>query len=145
MELVGAIERIESSNLFHCSYICNALELVLMEIISNKKELSDQGINASRFFMKSYSSIVESLIKSPSFSHRKVVLKLLTAIVCLEPQLGKQILNNFNFLCDLKSVEQLLSHSAEEIKNEKTTDTVRKAFIHFILAYLVEGKFVFFL
>lgn len=140
MELIGAIDRIDISNLFHCSYICNALELVLLEIIGNRKELSDQGINASKFFLRTHSSIVENLIRSPSFSHRKVVLKLLTAIVCLEPTLGRQILSNFDFLSDVKAVEQLLSHSVEEMKLEKTTDTVRKAFIHFILSYMVEGK-----
>lgn len=141
LELVRAFERIDTSNLFHCSYICNALQLVLMEITSNRIELSDQGINASKFFLRTHSSVVGALIKSPSFSHRKVVLRLLTAIVCLEPQLGRQILSNFDFLSDVKAVEQLLSHSAEEVRTEKTTDTsVRKAFIHFILAYMVEGK-----
>ncbi|KAL5289032.1 URB1 family protein [Megaselia abdita] len=140
LELVGAIERIDTSNLFHCSYICKALELVLMEIITNRKELSDQGKNASKFFLKTHSLIVETLIKSPSFSHRKIVLKLLTAIVCLEPQLGRQILSNFDFLSEVKAVEQLLSHSTDEIRNDKSTDTVRKAFIHFILAYMVEGN-----
>lgn len=84
--------------------------------------------------------MIENLIRSLSFSHRTVMLKLLAAMVRLEPQFGTQILTNLDFLSDVKSVDQLLSHSTDEYQSKESTDTVRQAFIHFILAYMVEGK-----
>lgn len=113
-----------------------------MEIVNNRPEFSHHGINASKCFLKAHSSTVANLIKSPSEVHRESVLKLFTAIVHLEPHLSKQILSNFDFLSDGKSVEQLLSHSTSNDQSEKNTDSVRKAFIYFILAFMVEGKCV---
>ncbi|XP_055383415.1 uncharacterized protein LOC129613400 [Condylostylus longicornis] len=139
LELVEALERIDKTHLHHVSYICDAFQMVLMKILADKKEYTLSAINASRYFLKSHSQIIEKLLKSPSQYHRTIILKLLTAIVCLEPELGRQILSCLEFLLNTKVIEKLLSHSTLK-QNEN--ESVRKSFIHFILSYLIDGNIV---
>lgn len=119
-----------------------------MEILKNHKELHDSAINACRYLLKSHGkTITEKLLKSLNIEHRKIILKLLTAIVCFEPQLGRQLLTNFDIITNT-TYKMLLWHSKNEIKNiiniqdtnTKDTETVRKCYIHFILSYLIDGN-----
>ncbi|XP_055854761.1 uncharacterized protein LOC129918317 [Episyrphus balteatus] len=137
LELAEALERVDKSNIFHVSYICQALHLVVMEILSNQKSHLESAISACRYFLKSHGAVLETLLKSNNLNHRKCALKLLTAIVCTEPQLGRQLLTSFDILSNVKEIENFLSHSKYELHEN---DTVRKCYIHFILAYLVDGN-----
>ncbi|XP_055923704.1 uncharacterized protein LOC129954076 [Eupeodes corollae] len=137
LELAEALERVDKTNIFHTFYLCEAFHLVVMEILSNHKSHLESAISACRYFLKSNSSVFESLLKSNNLNHRKCALKLLTAIVCTEPQLGRQLLSSFDILSNVREIENFLSHSKYELHDE---DTVRKCYIHFILAYLVDGN-----
>ncbi|XP_067626664.1 nucleolar pre-ribosomal-associated protein 1 [Eurosta solidaginis] len=137
LELAEAVERVDKSNLLHIGYICEALQLVLMEIVSNQKDHMESALYASRYFLKSHGNVIELLLKSPQLQHRRTALKLLTAMVCVDPQLGRQLLASYQVISNVKSIENFLSHSYLEL-HEK--NTVRKCFIHFVLAYLVDGN-----
>lgn len=145
MEFAEALERIEKNNVLHAGYVCEALHLVLMEILGNQRSHMESAEHASRYFLRSHGPIVELLLKSAQLNHRKIALKLLTAIVCVEPQLGRQVLSSYDILSNVKTINQFLSHSQfemQEMLHHKYQDyeTVRKCFIHFVLAYLVDGN-----
>ncbi|XP_037941503.1 uncharacterized protein LOC119674437, partial [Teleopsis dalmanni] len=137
LELAEALERIDKTNAAHVNYVCEALQLVVMEIITNQKDHMESAVHACRYFLKSYGSTLELLLQSTQLQHRRTALKLLTAIVCAEPQLGRQILSSYDVLSNVKTIENLLSHSKFEIND---SETVRKCFIHFVLAYLIDGN-----
>ena len=148
LEFAEALERIDKTNVLHIAYICEALQLVIMEILSNQRSHLESAVHASRYFLKSHGSLLELLLKSAQLNHRKIALKLLTAIVCVEPQLGRQVLSSYDILSNVKTINQFLSHSSHEgqqqQQQQKQTDldyeSVRKCFIHFVLAYLVDGN-----
>lgn len=145
LELAEALERIDKNNVLHSAYVCEALYLVLMEILGNQRVHMESAVHASRYFLKSHGPVLELLLKSGQLNHRKIALKLLTAIVCVEPQLGRQILSSFDILSNSKTIIQFLSHSnaeKQQMGENKDGDgeTVRKCFIHFVLAYLVDGN-----
>ncbi|XP_053962407.1 nucleolar pre-ribosomal-associated protein 1 [Anastrepha ludens] len=137
LELAEALERVDKSNVLHIGYLCQALQLVLMEIVSNQKEHMESAVYAARYFLKSHGNVVDQLLKSAQLQHRRIALKLLTTIVCVDPQLGRQLLASYDILSNVKTIENMLSHSHLELRE---TDTVRKCFIHFVLAYLVDGN-----
>lgn len=143
LEFAEALERVDKTNILHIAYICDALQLVIMEILSNQRNHMESAVHASRFFLKSHGSLVELLLKSPQFHHRKIALKLLTAIVCVEPQLGRQVLSSYDILSNVKTISQFLSNSQFELQQNahvKDYESVRKCFIHFVLSYLVDGN-----
>ncbi|EDW80749.1 uncharacterized protein Dwil_GK11397 [Drosophila willistoni] len=137
LELAEAFERIDKNNILHVDYLTEALHRVVMEILSNQKSHMESAAHGCRYFLKSHGGVLEQLLQSTSPSHRRNALKLLTAIVCVEPQLGRQVLNSYDILSNVKTMEQMLSHSKNDYKNE---ETVRKAYIHFVLAFLVDGN-----
>lgn len=143
LEFAEALERIDKTNILHIAYICDALQLVIMEILSNQRIHMESAAHASRYFIKSHGTLLESLLKSAQLNHRKIALKLLTAIVCVEPQLGRQVLSSYDILSNVKTITQFLSHSQFEMQqhtNDQDFETVRKCFIHFVLSYLVDGN-----
>lgn len=138
LELVEALERIDKTIPNNVSYIFNAIQLVLIEILTNSQTHTQAAIQACRYLLNSHKSSVEKLLRSDLNSHKKSVLKLLTAIVALEPTLGREILTAFDVLSDSSSLDGFTSHSREELLSKR--ETVRTCFIHFILAYLIEGN-----
>lgn len=138
MELVEALERIDKTIPNNVSYIFNAIQLVLIEILTNSQTHTQAAIQACRYLLNSHKSSIEKLLKSDLNGHKKSVLKLLTAIVALEPTLGREILTAFDVLSDPSSLDGFTSHSRDELLCKR--ETVRTCFIHFILAYLIEGN-----
>ncbi|KAH8337262.1 hypothetical protein KR059_004600 [Drosophila kikkawai] len=137
LELAEAFDRIDKSNLFHVDYLTEALQRVVMEILTNQKSHMESAAHGCRYFLKAHGGVLENLLQSSRPSHRRNALKLLTAIVCVEPQLGRQVLNSYDVLSNVTVMQQMLLHSRNDYMNE---DTVRKAYIHFILAFLVDGN-----
>ncbi|XP_017082729.2 uncharacterized protein LOC108115675 [Drosophila eugracilis] len=137
LELAEAFERIDKGNIFHVDYLTDALQRVVMEILTNQKNHIESAAHGCRYFLKVHGGVLENLLQSPHPSHRRNALKLLTAIVCVEPQLGRQVLNSYDMLSNILEMLKMLSHCKNDCKNE---DTVRKAYIHFILAFLVDGN-----
>ncbi|XP_017859334.1 PREDICTED: uncharacterized protein LOC108611305 [Drosophila arizonae] len=139
LELAEAFNRIDKKNVLHLGYLCEALQRVIMEILTNQKEHMESAAHAGRYFLKAHGPLLEYLLQSAQMSHRRNALKLLTAIVCVDAQLGRQVLNSYDILSNVKTMGEMLSHSRYDYKNE---DTVRKAYIHFVLSFLVDGNVV---
>ncbi|KAH8382041.1 hypothetical protein KR009_001554 [Drosophila setifemur] len=137
LELAEAFDNIDKSNLFHVDYLTEALHRVVMEVLSNQKGHMESAGHGCRYFLKAHGGVLDNLLQSPRPSHRRNALKLLTAIVCVDPQLGRQVLNSYDVLSNVTVMQQMLSHAKNDYLNE---DTVRKAYIHFILAFLVDGN-----
>lgn len=64
--------------------------------------------------------------------HRKIILKLLTSIVTLNPDLGIDVLNQAPLTP--KHLQYIVEKS-----NYKEKDNVRTAFVHFMTSFLVDG------
>ncbi|KAH8311152.1 hypothetical protein KR044_004589 [Drosophila immigrans] len=137
LELVEAFNRIDKTNVLHVGYLCEALQRIIMEILTNQKSHMESAAHAGRYFLKAHGPLLDQLLQSPQPNNRRNALKLLTAIVCVDPQLGRQVLSSYDILSNVRTMENMLSHSESDYKNE---ETVRKAYIHFILAFLVDDN-----
>ncbi|ALC47247.1 CG12499 [Drosophila busckii] len=137
LELAEAFNRIDKSNVLHLGYLCEALQRIIMEILTNQKSHMESAAHAARYFLKSHGQVLEQLLQSAQPNHRRNALKLLTAIVCVDAQLGRQVLSSYDILSNLQTMEDMLSHSKNDYKQP---ETVRKAYIHFVLAFLVDNN-----
>lgn len=137
LELIEALERIDKTQLFHVSYLFQITQLVLIEILSNSTQLTQAAIQSCSYLLNKHRSCIESLLNSRTSSHRRSVLKLLTAIVALEPSFGREILSTINVVFNPETLERFTHH----VKPDGNSDeTVRTCYIHFVMAYLIEGN-----
>lgn len=138
LELIEALERIDKTQLFHVSYLFQITQLVLIEILSNSTQLTQAAIQSCSFFLNKHRSCIESLLNSRTNSHRRSVLKLLTAIVALEPTFGREILSTINVVFNPETLERFTHHTKPDVNGGD--ETVRTCYIHFVMAFLIEGN-----
>lgn len=117
-------------------YINNFLEMYLStcRILAEHPEHQNNAVESCRHLLNSHMSIIHSMFSIQSNAkQRKVVLKLLAAIVSLGSNLSRELLAHLSL--QQQVLESLVRHS-------KCTDSqsVRTCFIYFVLAFLVEGN-----
>lgn len=139
LEIVTTLGKIDKSSLDHVTCIVSVLQLILMEILSNAPQYTTIAINGCRFLLNKHRSFMESLLESHATNHRKIALKVLTACVALDSRMGFDILKLFrSHLHGSDLVERFAKHRKEEIAHPESS--LRTAFTHFVLSYLVEGN-----
>lgn len=113
--------------------LINRAHLSAYRILTQYPQYQNSAVEACRHLLNSYMSTVHSMLSIQSnIKQRKVVLRLLTAIVSLDNSLSRELLAHLSLQRNV--LENLAQHT-------KPTDpqNVRTCFIHFILAFLVEG------
>ncbi|KAK4874169.1 hypothetical protein RN001_013529 [Aquatica leii] len=105
---------------------------VLLHLIASGKH--DASVyDPCRYFLQTHLASINKMISlgSPR-KERKVILKILTSIVTFSKKLAKEILLHVNF--NSVNVEVLTKQSDED-------DSVRNAYIHFVMSFFVEGEY----
>lgn len=138
LELIESLERIDKTQLFHVSYVFQITQLVLIEILSNSTQLTQAAVQSCSYLLNKHRPCIESLLNSRTSSHRKSVLKLLTAVVALEPTFGREILSTINVVFNPETLERFTHHVKPDANGGD--ETVRTCYIHFVMAYLIEGN-----
>ncbi|XP_014204938.1 nucleolar pre-ribosomal-associated protein 1 [Copidosoma floridanum] len=133
LEILQLLDVAEKKNISNATTVFAAMHIVIMKILSqfpNQIQLTEQ---ACHHLINSHLSTIHSMLSSQSKAKsRKVVLKLLAAIVTLGDPFPRELLNHLSLHSEL--VEFLVSHV-----RPTDPENVRTCFIHFILAFLVEG------
>lgn len=142
LELVQALERIDKTQLFHIAYIFQALQLTLIEVLSNATQLTQPTVQACSYLLNSHRNTIEKLLYSNVAQHKRVVLKLLTAIVALEPEFGRDILTTLSVVFNAENLNKFTRHSKYQLTSDNNESSVRTCYVHFILSYLIEGNFI---
>lgn len=107
---------------------------LVCRILAEYPQYQDSTVEACRYLLNSHMSIVYSMLSLQSnVKQRKIILKVLTAIVSLDNSLSRELLIHLSL--QRRTMENLVQHT-------KPTDpqNVRTCFIHFVLAFLVEGS-----
>lgn len=108
------------------------MHLSVYRILAEYPQYQNRAVEACRHLLNSYMSVIHSMLSIQSnIKQRKVVLRLLTAVVSLDNNLARELLAHLSLQRNV--LENLTQHI-------KPTDpqNVRTCFIHFILAFLVE-------
>lgn len=115
-------------------FILYLLKLEHFRILEKYPNNLSSAEEACRHLINSHLASIHSMLSSQGKSkHRKVVLRLLAAIVSLGGTLPRELLNHLSLHPQL--VQVLSSHS-----KPSDPQNVRTCFVHFILAFLIDGN-----
>ncbi|KAL6424428.1 hypothetical protein ACFW04_009892 [Cataglyphis niger] len=131
LEILKLLEFSDKKNTINAIPIFSAINILLMKILAEYPQYQNSAVEACRHLLNSYMSTIHSMLSIQNIKQRKVVLKLLTAIVSLDNNLSRELLAHLSLQRNI--LENLTQHN-------KPTDpqNIRTCFIHFILAFLVE-------
>lgn len=125
------LQILESEISIHPTIILEAVNRVLLQISLYYEKYQSNAHEACRYILNNYVLLINKMLGfSSSTKERKVVLKILTTIVTFSASVAKDILIHVNL--NPANVELLTKYSND-------TDSVRDAFIHFVIAYLSEA------
>ncbi|KAG6451126.1 hypothetical protein O3G_MSEX006935 [Manduca sexta] len=134
-EILRQITQDSKKNLTLATPAFHLFHLIILKVQSSVPHMIAITEEACRYFLNTFMSTVEIMISENSGPrHRKVVLKLLTSMVTLNPDLGIEVLNQAPL------TPKHLQHVVET-SNYKEKDNVRRAFVHFMTSFLVDGHF----
>ncbi|KAG5326616.1 NPA1P protein, partial [Pseudoatta argentina] len=133
-EVLRLLESSDKKSTSIATTVFSATHILLMRILTECPQYRISAIEACRHLLNSHMSIVYSMLSIQSNAkQRKVILKLLAAIASLDSSLSRELLIHLSL--QQQTLEDL-------VQQTKPTDSqsVRTCFIHFVLAFLVEGN-----
>ncbi|XP_011866793.1 PREDICTED: nucleolar pre-ribosomal-associated protein 1 [Vollenhovia emeryi] len=134
LEVLRLLESSDKKNTASATTVFSAIHILLMRILTEYPQRRSSAIEACRHLINSYMSIVHSMLSTQSSAkQRKVVLRLLAAIASLDNGLSKELLIHL-------SLQQQTLESLAQYTKPTDSQSVRTCFIHFVLAFLVEGN-----
>lgn len=141
LEMAQILNKVDKSELFHISYVIDGIRLVLIEKLTKTTDLSKEtdAIEVCSYMLNNHRVCIEKLLASNYATHKKSILRLLTAIVYLAPHLGREILTTFNVAFNVDTLARFTEHDRNEC-HQSDEDRVRTCYIHFVLAYIIEGN-----
>lgn len=141
LDVAQVLTKMDKNELFHTSYVFNALHLVFMEKISNSPDLTKEtdAIETCSYMLNNHRASIEKLLVSNYATHKKSVLKLLTAIVYLAPHLGRELMTTFNVAFNAEALSRFTEHNRAEL-GRPDEDRLRTCYVHFVLSYIIEGN-----
>ncbi|XP_011695235.1 PREDICTED: nucleolar pre-ribosomal-associated protein 1 isoform X1 [Wasmannia auropunctata] len=132
--VLEVLKLLDKKNTANATTVFAATHILLMRILTECSQYQNSAIEACRHLLNSHMSVVHSMLSiQSSAKQRKVVLRLLAAIASLDSGLSRELLIHLSL--QQQTLESL-------VQQTKPTDpqSVRTCFIHFVLAFLVEGN-----
>lgn len=132
-EILRQIPGDQKQNITLATPAFHIFHLIILKVQSSAPHMIAITEEACRYFLNMFMSTVEIMISENSGPrHKKIILKLLTSMTTLNPDLGVEILTQ------MPLAPMHLQHIVEK-PNYKESDNVRTAFVHFITSFLIEG------
>ncbi|KAL2733339.1 nucleolar pre-ribosomal-associated protein 1 isoform X2 [Vespula maculifrons] len=134
LEVLRLLDSSDKKNINKATTVFTAINILIMKILANFPQNLSSAEEACRHLINSHLSSVHSMLSTQSSAKQhKVILKLLTAIVSLGGTLPRELVAHLSF--QPKVIESLLQHV-----KPSDSQNVRTCYIHFILAFLIEGN-----
>ncbi|KAJ0174882.1 hypothetical protein K1T71_009990 [Dendrolimus kikuchii] len=132
-EILRQINNESKKNMSLATPAFHLFHLIILKVQSTLPHMIPITEEACRYFLNTFMSTVEIMISENSAPrHRKIILKLLTSMVTLNPDLGIEVLNQAPL------TPKHLQHVVEK-PNYKEKDNVRTTFVHFMTSFLIDG------
>ncbi|XP_068980001.1 nucleolar pre-ribosomal-associated protein 1 [Bombus flavifrons] len=124
----------EKKGISNAITVFSALRILLIKILAQYPQYQSSAESACCHLINSHLSIIHSMLSIQSNTkQQKVVLQLFAAIVSLGGNIPRELLTHLSL--PMGVVKSLVQHT-KPTDNQNT----RSCFIHFILAFLVEGN-----
>lgn len=140
LEIVEVIKNSEESNLELVSLLYKMLRFVIFHLINSETEKIEPTVQALKFLVNRNKLSINNMLKSSKTADKVLMLKILSIAISLDSETGRDILKTVDMFakCSEKEDYSML----EDSKKDKTPyeDTSRLAFVHFVLAFLLDDK-----
>ncbi|XP_043488866.1 uncharacterized protein LOC122515530 isoform X2 [Polistes fuscatus] len=134
LEVLRLLDSSDKKNTSKASTVFTAINILIMKILADFPQNLSSAEEACRHLVNSHMSFVHSMLSAQSSAkQRKIVLKLLTAIVSLGGSLPRELIAHLPV--QPKAIEMLVQHA-----KPSDSQNVRTCYIHFILSFLIEGN-----
>jgi Ribosome 60S biogenesis N-terminal len=138
-EVVNTLKSIEKSNLTHCSVIFETIHLVLLDLVANTENSTEDVKKTCNNLIRGYEEVIETMLIDATKGCAMQALKLLIALVACDAETyGSKILN-FNCLTKEKQLSQMFPTQAFP---ENGTESIRTHFVNLVLAFIIDGNLV---
>ncbi|XP_078049999.1 nucleolar pre-ribosomal-associated protein 1 isoform X2 [Augochlora pura] len=134
LELLRLLDSTDKKSIGSAAIVFSAIRIILLKIMAEYPRYLSSAEGACRHLINSHLPLVHSMLSLQSNAkQRKIILQLLAAVVSLGRSLPRELIAHLNLQPEL--VKSLARHT-------KPTDSqnIRNCFIHFILAFLIEGN-----
>ncbi|KAK2577471.1 hypothetical protein KPH14_003572 [Odynerus spinipes] len=134
LEVLRLLDASDKKNLSNAATVFAALNILIIKILAKFPQNQASAEEACRHLINSHLSSIHSMMSTQcNAKQHKVVLKLLTAIISLGGTLPRELLAHLSL--QPKVIESLVQHT-----KPSDPQSVRTCYIHFILAFLIEGN-----
>ncbi|XP_076378630.1 nucleolar pre-ribosomal-associated protein 1 [Megalopta genalis] len=134
LELLRLLDNTDKKSIGSSTVVFSATRIILLKIMAEYPQYQSSAEGACRHLINSHLSLVHSMLSIQSNAkQRKIILQLLAAVVSLGRSLPRELIAHLSLEPEL--IKSLARHT-------KPTDSqnIRNCFIHFILAFLIEGN-----
>lgn len=130
MQLLQILER---DSTIHPNVVLEIIYYIILQISASYPQYRASTYESCQYLLNNYMTLVnKTLGLSSTTKDRKIILKLLTGLVTFSSNLAKDILVHVNFNPGI--FELFIKHTEEK-------DSVRNAFVHFLMSFLVDGDY----
>ncbi|XP_015600464.1 nucleolar pre-ribosomal-associated protein 1 [Cephus cinctus] len=134
LEVLRLLDTSDKKSINNAMTVFSAMHIVIMKILAQYPQYYSSATEACRHLVNSHLSSVHAMLSAQSNAkHRRVILRLLAAVVSLGGSLPRELLNHLSLHTQV--LDALTKHS-----RPSDSQSVRTCFIHFVLAFLVEGN-----
>lgn len=134
-EILKCVNVNDKKNLALATTAFSAVRIILMRILSDLPQFYVKAEVGCRYLLRAFLPIINTMLSLNSNAHqRKIVLRLLTAVVTVSSELAHEVAVQVTLSPPV--LELLVKHSqAPEGKH-----SVRSCFIHYLLSFFVSGS-----
>ncbi|XP_046741321.1 nucleolar pre-ribosomal-associated protein 1 [Diprion similis] len=134
LEILKLLDTADKKSLSNATTVFSAMEIVVIKILEKYPQYHSSAAEACRHLLNSHLASIHSMLSSQSNAkQRRVVLRLLTAVVSLGGSLPRELLGHLSLHTQV--LDTLSSHT-----QPSDPQSVRTSFVHFILSFLIEGN-----
>lgn len=140
LEIVEIIKNNEDSSLEVVSNLYHMLRMLIFYIVNDENIRMDSTVQALKFLVNRNKISIEKMLASSKASDKVLMLKILSIATSLDSEIGRDILKNIDVFA--KATERDDFSMLEDNKKKKTPyeESVRLAFVHFMLGFLFNDK-----
>lgn len=128
------LQILEQDQSVHLNIVLEILYYAILRVSANYPQYKSATYEACQHLLNNYMTLInKTLGLTTTTRDRKIVLKLLTALVTFSSSLAKDILVHVNF--NPGTLEIFIKHTDDKV------DNVRSAFINFLMSFLVDSHY----
>ncbi|CRK94910.1 CLUMA_CG008402, isoform A [Clunio marinus] len=135
LEIAEVIKNNEESNLEVISNLYNVLRSLISHIKNDDNQRLDPTVQALKFLIS-----IGKMLSSSKTSDKVLMLKILSIATSLDTEIGRDILKNIDIFGKSSEKDDFSIFEDKKSKKVAYEESVRLAFVHFILGFLLHEK-----